>query len=170
MTARPILLWPDPRLAQVCAAVGADAPADLEDLVGDMFQTMYEANGRGLAAPQIGVMRRIFVMDTGWKAGGMQPMVCIDPEILEQSQSTGVMTEGCLSIPGVTAEVTRPEAITLAYTDLSGAPTEARLTGAEARCAQHELDHLDGKVHFDRLEPPRRAALEQAYAALRGAG
>lgn len=164
MTARPILRWPDPRLSQVCAPLGqADG---LDALVGEMFQTMYEANGRGLAAPQVGEMIRLFVMDTGWKDGDMRPVVCIDPEILHVSDETSVMAEGCLSIPGVLARVTRPDRIVLAYTDLSGSRREESLSGAEARCAQHELDHLDGKVHFDRLEPAERTALEAEYASV----
>lgn len=174
MTALAILLWPDPRLSQRCAELGAGPGAcktleTLETLVGDMLQTMYEANGRGLAAPQVGQMIRLFVMDTGWKAGDMRPMVCIDPEVVSVSEAQTVLAEGCLSIPGVVAEVTRPETITLEYTDLTGLRCRAVLEGADARCAQHELDHLDGKVHFDRLDPERRAALQADYAAARGA-
>lgn len=166
MTARPILRWPDPRLSQVCVPIGNSE--GLDALVGDMFQTMYDANGRGLAAPQVGEMIRLFVMDTGWKDGDMRPMVCIDPEILDSSDETLVMAEGCLSIPGIVAHVTRPERIVLAYTDLSGLRREEELSGAEARCAQHEMDHLDGKVHFDRLEFGIRAELEAEYAVVAG--
>jgi peptide deformylase len=157
----PILRWPDPRLATVCAPVTGDD--DLTDLVRAMFETMYNAPGRGLAAPQVGVLKRLFVMDCGWKDGNMTPMVCINPEII-WSEGMAVGSEGCLSIPGVLAEVMRPERITLRYHDLDGAEHEVTLDGFEARCAQHELDHLDGIVTFDRLSPEARQVVEQAYS------
>jgi len=161
VSVRPILHWPDPRLAQVCAPLG-DAPA--EALVADLFDTMYAAPGRGLAAPQIGVLARVFVMDCGWKEGTKTPRACIDPEIVWTSDEVAVTGEGCLSIPGVTAEVTRPAAITLRYRTLTGETVEERLTGFEAICAQHEFDHLNGIVTFDRLTPKARAEAEAAYA------
>ena len=164
MSVRPILRWPDPRLRQSCAPV--DDVASVEDLVGDMFETMYAAPGRGLAAPQIGVMQRLFVMDTGWKEGDMRPVVCINPEIVAHPDKDDIAEEGCLSIPGVTARVRRPSTITITYTALSGERVTQDMTGADARCAQHEMDHLDGLVHFDRLEASARAQLEAAYLAL----
>ncbi|WP_305969167.1 MULTISPECIES: peptide deformylase [unclassified Mameliella] len=163
MSILPILKWPDPRLAQPCAPV--QEPAALEALVTDMFETMYDAPGRGLAAPQVGVMQRFFVMDAGWKEGDMTPLVCINPAILSASDEQAVSTEGCLSVPGVTAEVTRPATITLAFTDLTGTAQRLTLTGSEATIAQHEYDHLDGVLHFDRLDPAGRDALLAAYEA-----
>ncbi|TNF22527.1 MAG: peptide deformylase [Rhodobacteraceae bacterium] len=161
MSLRPILTWPDPVLRKVCApATGA-----LGALVDDLFDTMYAAPGRGLAAPQIGVALRVFVIDCGWKEGAPAPLACINPEILAASEALAGGEEACLSIPGVAAEVLRPAEITLRFLDREGAVRERHLTGIEAKCAQHELDHLDGKVIFDRL--PRDAAerLETTYRA-----
>jgi len=161
VTGLPILRWPDPRLSTPCDPVQPDD--DLDGLVRDMFETMYAAPGRGLAAPQVGVMKRLFVMDCGWKDGEMTPMVCINPEIM---RADGMVpgAEGCLSIPGVLAEVMRPERITLRYLDQNGIAQEVELDGFEARCAQHELDHLDGLVTFDRLSPEARRVVEAAYS------
>ena len=164
MSVLPILRWPDRRLATVCDPVGDPAP--VEALVGDMFETMYAAPGRGLAAPQVGVLKRLFVMDTGWKTGEMTPLVCIDPAIVEVSEALTVGPEGCLSIPGVTAQVPRHAEIVLAFTGLDGLRRTERLTGADAICAQHEYDHLDGLVHFDRLDADARASLMAEYEAL----
>ena len=164
MSVRPIVRWPDARLSQVCAPVRD--PAALADLVQDMFDTMYDAPGRGLAAPQIGVMQRVFVMDPTWKDGDRTPYVCINPEIVASGDTGAENTEACLSIPGVSAEVSRPTEITLAYTDLDGTRHETNLTGFAATCAQHELDHLNGLVIFDRLSDADRAQLETCYAAL----
>lgn len=164
MSVLPIVKWPDRRLSQVCAPV--DDAAALGDLIQDMFDTMYDAPGRGLAAPQVGVMQRFFIMDPTWKEGDRTPYVCINPEIVSASADMASGPEACLSIPGVTAEVTRPTEITLAYSDETGARHEAHLTGFAAICAQHELDHLNGVVIFDRLPAAERAQLETDYAAL----
>lgn len=163
MTVRPILQWPDPKLSQPC---GSADPARVAALVTDMFETMYDAPGRGLAAPQIGVLDRVFVMDAGWKGGEMTPLACIDPEIVEVSEETAKGPEGCLSIPGVTAHVTRPIWVRMAFTDLAGKRHERLFTGAEAIVAQHEYDHLEGLVHFDRLSPQDAKALKNDYQAL----
>ncbi|APZ53160.1 peptide deformylase [Salipiger abyssi] len=165
MALRDILLWPDPRLKQPCAEV-AD-PASLGDLITDMFETMYAAPGRGLAAPQVGVLSRVFVMDAGWKDGDMTPLALINPHILEVSGETQAGDEGCLSIPGVTARVTRATRVRMGFTDLTGAAQERVFEGAEAVIAQHEYDHLDGLVHFDRLDPEVAARLMRDYEAQR---
>ena len=162
MAVLPILRWPDARLSQVCAAVTRFDPA-LETLARDMFDTMYDAPGRGLAGPQVGAMQRLFVMDVTWKDADPSPVVMVNPTLLAADEQTCVMAEGCLSIPGLVAEVARPVAVRMRWQDLTGAAHEADLTGNEARCAQHELDHLDGKVHFDRISAEQRALLEEAY-------
>jgi len=163
MSVLPILTWPDRRLSQVCDDV-ADAAA-LGALIDDMFDTMYAAPGRGLAAPQVGVMQRLFVMDPTWKEGNRTQYVCINPVIVDASGATRTGQEACLSIPNVAADVTRPSEITLAYTDREGVRRQEHLTGFAATCAQHELDHLNGLVIFDRLDAEARADLETAYEA-----
>ncbi|MFD1341013.1 peptide deformylase [Litorisediminicola beolgyonensis] len=162
MSVRPVLRWPEPRLSTRCEPVGN---WDVAALVADLFETMYAAPGRGLAAPQVGVLRRVFVMDAGWKTGEKTPLAVIDPEILWLSPETCLSAEGCLSISGITAEVTRHCELRLAFRDETGGRQERHLTGAEALIAQHEYDHLDGLVTLDRLAPQERAALEAEYAA-----
>ncbi|WP_136440025.1 peptide deformylase [Pacificoceanicola onchidii] len=164
MSVLEIVQWPDARLARLCAPV-----SDIEALkadIRDLFETMYAAPGRGLAGPQIGLMSRVFVMDAGWKDGTKTPLACINPEITERSDEKITGPEGCLSMPGVTADVVRHARITLAFSDLIGARQSMEMTGAEAIIAQHELDHLDGVMHFDRLETQARAALLKDYEAL----
>jgi peptide deformylase len=160
---REILRWPDPRLKAPCAPVGD--PSDVTALITDLFETMYAAPGRGLAAPQVGVSLRLFVMDAGWKDGEMTPLACLNPQIVPLDAPVETGTEACLSVPGVTAEVTRPAAIRLRFTDLTGTAQSLDLSGAAARIAQHETDHLDGILHFDRLEADARAALLTAYGS-----
>lgn len=162
MAVRAILTWPDPRLSTPCAPVGTGA--DLDALIADMFDTMYAAPGRGLAAPQIGVMQRVFVMDATWKDGAGTPRALINPRITAQSDETASADEGCLSIPGVSVAVTRPAQITVAWSAPDGTALSAQFDGFEAACIQHEIDHLDGIVTFDRLAPADRTRAEAAYA------
>ncbi len=163
MALLPILTWPDPRLSQPCLPVGR-CDADLRGLAQDMLDTMYAAPGRGLAAPQVGVMLRLFVMDPTWKEGQPAPVVCVNPAILWRSADTALGPEVCLSIPGVSAGVARATAIDLGWTDLDGAPQHARLTGFAAICAQHEYDHLDGILTLDHLGAEARQVAEAANA------
>ena len=145
----PIVMHPDPRLREVCEPVGApDETA--RALARDMLATMYAAPGRGLAAPQVGEMRRMLVMDVRWKEADPSPIVMIDPVVEDASERRVAGEEACLSIPGEPREVERPAEVTVAWTDLDGARLVRRLTGAEARCAQHEIDHLDGVLILDR--------------------
>ena len=162
MAVLPIVAWPDPRLRQVCDPV--PFAADRKALIADMFETMYAAPGRGLAGPQVGVMERIFVMDVTWKDGTPEPVACINPEIIQRSDAVVAREEACLSIVGVAAEVTRPAEILIRWFDPDWHEHQARLTGFHATCAQHENDHLDGRVIFDHQTPEVRAILEQAYA------
>lgn len=159
MSVLPILTWPDPRLSQPCAPVGA-VDDGLKALAADLAETMYAARGRGLAAPQVGAMRRLFVMDIGWKTGRAELRLFLDPVIEDRSAETAVDTEGCLSIPGVLAPVSRHERIVLGWRDLQGLACRAAFDGFAARCIQHEVDHLDGIVTFDRLPADLRARLE----------
>ncbi len=145
---RPLRLWPDPVLAQVCAPVAVDAGA--LSLAADMLDTMYAAKGRGLAAPQVGELHRIFVMDATWKTGTPTPEIFLNPEVLWLSPEVQPSTEGCLSIPGQEVTVPRSTAVILRWTTPEGAIAAQRLTGFRAICAQHEIDHLDGIVTLTR--------------------
>ncbi len=159
-TLLPILLWPDPRLSQTCEHVGH---ADMRPLIADMFATMYAANGRGLAAPQVGVMKRLFVMDVTWKEGEKSPLVMIDPVVMARERVPVMMDEMCLSIPDVIVPVERHKAVTMQWTDETGDIHMGDFDGAEARVILHEFDHLNGQVHFDRISADLRAELEQPY-------
>lgn len=159
---RPILHWPDPRLAARCSAV-EDITADIKELAEDMLETMYAAPGRGLAAPQVGVLKRIFVMDATWKDGDRDPQVFVNPEILGTSEVRATASEGCLSLPGVTAEVSRPVWVDMAWRDLSGQERRGKLEGFSALCAQHELDHLNGLMTLDRLSDAARGQVLAEY-------
>jgi len=158
----PIRRWPDPILSRPCAPV-AD-PQAVAGLAADMLETMYAAPGRGLAAPQIGHAIRLFVMDVAWKDGAPDPFICVNPSIIAHAAETVAGPEACLSIPGVTAEVPRSPWIVLRWTTPEGVLHEQRLDGAAAICAQHEQDHLDGIVTFDRVSSEARRALEADYA------
>jgi peptide deformylase len=164
MSVLPIVLWPDPRLAEICAPVDKITP-EIETLARDMLETMYAAPGRGLAGPQVGAMLRIFVMDIGWKEGKSDPLVCINPMLQEIGEDRAVNTEGCLSIPGVTADVSRPSQVQMVWTGLNGGRYVQSFDGFGAVCAQHELDHLDGVVTFDHLDAQTRADLIAEYEA-----
>ena len=165
MAVLPILQWPDPRLTRMCDPVPEGQ--DVRALVQDMFDTMYAAPGRGLAGPQVGILQRIFVMDVTWKDGPADPVACINPEILSSSEKQATHEEACLSIPGVAASVQRPARVRMRWFDADWVAQEAELTGFAAVCAQHEYDHLDGKVIFDRVPMAARGALEADYEALR---
>ncbi len=163
MAVLPVRLWPDPDLSRV-----ADPVTDLSavrDLAADMLDTMYHAQGRGLAAPQVGVSLRLFVMDAAWKQGTPAPQVYVNPVILAKSDDVVTGPEGCLSLPGITTAIARATSIRLRWTDLDGAVHEADLTGFHAICAQHEIDYLDGIVTLDRLSPGARAVAEAEYSA-----
>lgn len=164
MSLREIVLWPDPRLAATCAPV-AEIDDEIETLAADMLETMYAAPGRGLAAPQVGVLKRMFVMDVGWKEGKSDPLVCINPMLQEVSEARAEGEEGCLSIPGVTATISRPAQVQMVWTGINGARYVQSFDGFAAACVQHELDHLDGVVTFDHLDAEARRDLMAAYAA-----
>ena len=162
MSVLPILLWPDRRLSEVCAPVGI-IDDEVTKLADDMLQTMYAAPGRGLAAPQVGALKRLFVMDATWKDAEPTPMVFVDPVLTWASEARGVVSEGCLSIPGVALDVERPSQVGVRWTDLEGHQQKAVFCGFEAVCIQHEMDHLDGKVTFDRVDDETRARVLKDY-------
>lgn len=166
MSLRRVLTWPDERLSRKCQPV-PEITDDVRALAEDMLETMYDAPGRGLAAPQVGVISRLFVMDPRWKEGAPSPVVCINPEILSFGADAAEGPEGCLSIPGVSAKVTRPTTVRMVWTGLDGVKQEQDLTGFAALCAQHEVDHLDGIVTLDRVDATQRAALLAEYEVAR---
>ncbi len=153
---RPIVLHPDPRLKKVAAPVD-DLSDDLRTLADDMLSTMYDAPGIGLAAPQIGVNQRLIVLDCIKEEGAApRPMAMFNPEVVAASDETNVYEEGCLSIPEIYADITRPEVVTVRWIDTNGAEQEETFDGLWATCVQHEIDHLDGKLFIDYLSPLKR--------------
>ena len=154
------MLWPDPRLSVVCEPVETVDPA----LIADMFETMYAAKGRGLAAPQIGIMQRVFVVDVTWKEGVHSPRVFLNPVVANSGGQVGTVEEQCLSIPDLPMPVERPLQVELTWDKADGAQMRETFDGNLARCILHELDHLDGRVILDHQAPEKRAALEAAYA------
>ncbi|SFE79731.1 peptide deformylase [Sulfitobacter brevis] len=164
MSVLEIVKWPDPRLAETCPQVEAITP-EIEQLAADMLETMYAAPGRGLAGPQVGAMLRIFVMDVGWKEGKPDPLVCINPMLQEVGEDRATNIEGCLSIPGVSAEISRPTQVQMVWTGVNGGRYVQSFDGFGAVCVQHELDHLDGVVTFDHLDAETRAQLIAEYQA-----
>jgi len=149
---RPIVQIPDPVLREVASPVEAFDDG-LRDLARDMLETMYEAPGRGLAAPQVGLGMRLFVMDVAWKEGDPDPQVFVNPEVLGASEEQVTREEGCLSIPGRVSRVSRPAEVALRWQDLGGEWQEDTFGGLKATCVQHEIDHLDGVLCIDREEP-----------------
>ncbi|WP_299361046.1 peptide deformylase [uncultured Paracoccus sp.] len=167
MTIRPILIHPDPRLKKVCAPLGRVTP-EIETLAADMLATMYNAPGVGLAAPQLGVLSRLFVMDcTKDPAAAPQPMVLIDPEIVQTSDELNTYEEGCLSIPDQYADVTRPAEVRMRWTGLDGRIHERDFDGLWATCAQHELDHLNGRLFIDHLGAMKRQMITRKMVKLK---
>lgn len=151
----PILLVPDARLRARARPIGPAESDQVRDLAPRMLAAMYAAPGIGLAAPQVGVGLRLFVMDLQ-KDDQRQPLVLVNPEIVAASLETATREEGCLSLPGQYAEVTRPARVRLRYQDLSGARQEIDAEGLMATCVQHELDHLDGVLFVDHLSTLKR--------------
>ena len=167
MTIRPILLHPDPRLKKVTDPVARITP-EIEALAADMLATMYDAPGIGLAAPQVGVLSRIFVMDAQRDPQAEpQPMVMINPEITWESDEQNVYEEGCLSIPDHYAEVTRPAAVRVNWLGLDGKTHEQDFDGLWATCAQHEIDHLDGVLFIDHISAMRRQMITRKMVKLK---
>jgi peptide deformylase len=171
MTVRPILVIPDQRLRAVADPVDA-VDEEVRTLARDMLETMYDAPGIGLAAPQIGVLRRVVVMDLAKEGETPAPLVMINPEILKVSEETAVSEEGCLSIPELYYEVERPSEVTVRYTDLDGKTVEIDAAERLAVCVQHEIDHLDGVLYIDYLSRLKRDRIVKKFdkAARRAAG
>lgn len=164
----PIRAYGDPVLRQEAQEVQENTP-ELQQLIDDMIETMRGADGVGLAAPQVGRSLRLFVADLtpAWKSLApqdrpkipKQPMVCINPVIVEESQETTDFSEGCLSVPGLVVDVRRPIRVTLRYLDRQFQSRTIEGFGTLASVLQHEFDHLNGVLHVDRLSTLARARL-----------
>lgn len=164
---RSIILHPDPRLKKACAPV-PDLSDDLRALADDMLETMYDAPGIGLAAPQVGVLERLIVLDCIKEEGATpRPMAMFNPEVTASSDETNVYEEGCLSIPEHYAEVTRPAEVEVAWIDRDGKLHKQGFDGLWATCVQHEIDHLNGKLFIDYLRPLKRQMITRKMQKLK---
>lgn len=160
----PVVAYGHPVLKKVAEEIEPDYPG-LQQLIADMFETMYYTEGVGLAAPQINKSIRLFVIDaepfveTYPEAKGFKK-VFINPEIVDQSEETWTFREGCLSLPDMNEDVDRPTRVTVNYLDENFVEHEEELDGICARVFQHEFDHLEGKVYVDRVAPMRKMMLK----------
>ncbi|MBV16767.1 MULTISPECIES: peptide deformylase [Thalassospira] len=155
MALREILIVPDPRLKKECEPV-TEVNDEIRQLLSDMLETMYAAPGIGLAAPQIGVMKRVVVMDVSDDKDKPEPLKLINPEIIWESEDTSIYQEGCLSIPDQYADVERPIEVGVRYLDENGEEQEIEADGLLSTCIQHEVDHLDGVLFTDYLSALKR--------------
>ncbi len=163
MAKLPIIEFPDPRLRTIAKPVARVDDA-LRRLIDDMFETMYDAPGIGLAATQVDVHQRLLVLDVS--EGNDTPQVFVNPEILA-SDGSQVYQEGCLSVPGIYADVKRANTITVRALDRHGQPFELSAHGLLAVCILHEIDHLDGRVFVDYLSPLKKALVRKKLAKQR---
>ncbi len=153
---RSIVLHPDARLKKKSVEIENITDA-LIKLAEDMMETMYDAPGIGLAAPQIGVLERLIVMDCAKKEDEEpDPIIMVNPTIIASSEENSVYEEGCLSIPEHFAEITRPEFVQVEWIDLGGKQHSEEFNGLKSTCLQHEIDHLNGKLFIDYLGPMKR--------------
>ena len=155
MAIRPILVVPDPLLKQVSQPVDR-VDDDLRTLMDDMLETMYDAPGIGLAAIQIGVPKRVIVMDLAKQDDPPAPRYFVNPEILWASEETAPYEEGCLSVPEIYDEVERPARVKLRYLNYKGEQVEEDAEGLYGVCIQHEMDHLEGVLFIDHLSRLKR--------------
>ena len=167
MALRSIILHPDPRLKRVADPVG-EITAELRRAADDMLQTMYEAPGIGLAAPQIGLSVRLIVMDCVKDAElPARPVVLFNPEVLWTSAERSTYEEGCLSIPEQYADVERPAEVRVRWQDIDGKAQDEQFAGLWATCVQHEIDHLNGKLFIDYLSPLKRQLITRKMEKLK---
>jgi peptide deformylase len=162
MSVLPLMILPEPVLRKQASPVER-FDAELKRLIDDMFETMYEAPGIGLAAPQIGISRSLTVMDPARDDNDPTPLVMINPEILTRSDELRSHEEGCLSIPEVTAEIERPALIRVAYLDPKGKRQERDFEGIWSTLVQHEIDHLNGVLFIDYLSRLKRDMIVKKF-------
>ena len=163
----PILIHPDPRLKKVCAPIN-DLSDELRTLADDMLETMYDAPGIGLAAPQVGVLTRLIVLDCiKDEEDTPRPMAMFNPEIVASSDEINVYEEGCLSIPDQFAEVKRPKVVDVRWIGVDGKEHNETFDGLWATCVQHEIDHLNGKLFIDYLGAMKRQLITRKMQKLK---
>jgi peptide deformylase len=163
MAVLDILEFPDPRLRTVARPV-EQVDDELRRLIDDMFETMYQAPGIGLAATQVNVHKRLLVLDVSEERN--QPMVFINPEITPLTEETGTLEEGCLSVPGFNESVERPQRVHVKALDRNGEAFEMEAEGLLAVCLQHEQDHLDGKLFVDHVSRLKRQRIRKKLEKL----
>jgi peptide deformylase len=162
MAIRPILILPDSRLRLVSEPVKS-IDGEVQKLVDDMFETMYDAPGVGLAAIQVGVPKRVITADLAKKDEPRAPQVFINPEIVSRSEELSTYEEGCLSIPEIHEDVERPAQVRVRYLDRDGKPQEVDAEGLLATCLQHEIDHLNGVLFIDHLSKLKRDRIVKKF-------
>ena len=170
MTIKPLIILPDPILRQVSSTIET-IDSEVKKLADDMLETMYDAPGIGLAAIQIGVARRMLVLDVSKDGDDKQPLVFINPEIVASTDPRSVYEEGCLSIPDYYAEVERPAGITVKHLDRDGKQQLTEADGLLATCLQHEIDHLNGVLFIDHISKLKREMVIRKFtkaAKMRG--
>jgi len=170
MTIKPLIILPDPILRQVSRPIET-IDGEVKKLADDMLETMYDAPGIGLAAIQIGVARRMLVLDVSKDGEDKKPLVFINPEIVSSSDARSVYEEGCLSIPDYYAEVERPASITVRHLDREGKEQVTEAEGLLATCLQHEIDHLNGVLFIDHISKLKREMVIRKFtkaAKMRG--
>ena len=155
MAVKKILSYPHPLLVRKSTRID-NFDENVASLSRDLIDTMYDADGVGLAAPQIGINKRIFVLDCSREDEEKDCRIVINPEIEHESEEIGSYKEGCLSIPGITEEISRPKIIQVVYQDLDGGLQRHSYDGLWSTCFQHELDHLNGKLFIDHLRPMKK--------------
>ncbi|MEM7643198.1 MAG: peptide deformylase [Pseudomonadota bacterium] len=164
---RSIILHPDPRLKQVSKPV-ADLSDTLRSLADDMLETMYDAPGIGLAAPQVGVHHRLIVLDCVKDDDGPpRPLIMFNPEITAVSDEISTYEEGCLSIPEHFAEVKRPAEVSVRWIDETGSERAEDMAGLWATCVQHEIDHLNGTLFIDHIGPMKRQMITRKMVKMK---
>lgn len=171
MAILPLVIAPDPRLKTKSTPI-EKIDADIKKLASDMFETMYHERGIGLAAVQVGVLKRLLVADVTWREeeGPGEQWVLINPEIVEGSKDERVYKEGCLSFPDQFAEVMRPDQVRVRYLDLDGKQQEKSFEGLLATCIQHEIDHLNGVVFVDHISNVKRDMILRKLQKLKKMG
>ncbi len=166
MALLPIITAPDPRLKTVASRVDA-VDDDIRRLMDDMLETMYSAPGVGLAAPQVGISKRVIVVDVARTGDAPEPMQMANPEIIEASSERSTVEEGCLSLPEHFAEVKRPERVRIRYLDRENEIRERDMDGFLATCIQHEMDHLDGILFVDHISGLKRGMIMRKLTKLK---